>query len=123
MRLYSMLWVGLAIAIPAQAALAAAAPARSANGLLVSTSGLTLYTYDTDKTPGKSECSGPCAAIWPPYVADTGTRVSGKYSVILRGDGARQWAYNAKPLYLYAADQKSGDTTGDGVNDVWHVVH
>lgn len=123
MRLNSILWLALAIALPAQVATAAAAPTRAASGLLVGNTGLTLYTYDSDATPGKSNCSGPCAALWPPYAADATSSPSGDYSVIVRGDGSRQWAFKSKPLYLYAADQKSGDTVGDGVNDVWHVIH
>lgn len=123
MRLYTMLWVGLTIIAPAQGAMAAATPARSAAGLLVGASGLTLYTYDADTTLGKSDCTGPCAALWPPYAADAAANASGDYSVINRADGSHQWAFKAKPLYLYAADQKPGDTVGDGVNDVWHIVH
>lgn len=123
MRLYSMLLVGLTVIVPAQAALAAAAPTRSAAGLLIGASGLTLYTYDSDTTPGKSACTGPCAALWPPYAADAAASVSDDYSVISRADGSYQWAFKAKPLYLYAADKNAGDTVGDGVNDVWHIVH
>jgi predicted lipoprotein with Yx(FWY)xxD motif len=26
------------------------------------------------------------------------------------------------PLYLWVKDEKPGDTTGDGVNSVWHVA-
>jgi predicted lipoprotein with Yx(FWY)xxD motif len=33
-----------------------------------------------------------------------------------------RWAEDAKPLYTYVKDKKPGDTTGDKVKDVWHVV-
>jgi predicted lipoprotein with Yx(FWY)xxD motif len=33
-----------------------------------------------------------------------------------------QWAYKGKPLYFWVKDQKPGDKTGDGFNNVWRVV-
>ena len=37
-------------------------PARMSNGMLVNTSGMTLYTFDRDTAgSGKSACNGPCA--------------------------------------------------------------
>jgi hypothetical protein len=33
-----------------------------------------------------------------------------------RADGAQQVIYNGHPLYLFAGDQKAGDTNGQGVN-------
>jgi predicted lipoprotein with Yx(FWY)xxD motif len=53
--------------------------------------------------------------------ADSG-HASGDWSIVVRDDGSKQWAYTGKPLYLWAKDQKPGDKTGDGVNKVWHVV-
>ena len=47
---------------------------------------------------------------------------SGDWSVITRDDGKKQWAFKGKPLYFWIKDQKPGDTTGDGVNSVWHVA-
>ncbi|MFD2261151.1 hypothetical protein [Chelativorans composti] len=46
----------------------------------------------------------------------------GKFSVIKRKDGTSQWAYNGKPLYLWAGDKKPGETSGDGVGGVWHIA-
>ena len=46
----------------------------------------------------------------------------GGWSVIMRDDGSRQWAYRGKPLYAWIKDQKPGDRTGDGVLHVWHVA-
>jgi predicted lipoprotein with Yx(FWY)xxD motif len=88
---------------------------------LVDTKGMTLYTFDKD-TVGKSACNGPCAQNWPPLMA---TAASGptNWTVISRDDGSKQWAYTGKPLYTWAKDGKPGDTTGDGVNSVWHVAH
>ena len=98
-------------------------PQRNAQGLLVGSTGHTLYTYDPDGSAGASQCNGSCAALWPPYAADPGARARGDYRVITRVDGSRQWAYRGHPLYLYAGDGKPGDTAGNGINGVWHVVH
>ena len=35
------------------------------DGVLVGPNGHTLYTFDNDKTEGKSACNGPCATTWP----------------------------------------------------------
>ncbi len=43
---------------------------------------------------------------------------SGRWSIVARDDGSRQWAYQGKPV----KDQKPGDKSGNGVNKVWHVV-
>ena len=39
-----------------------------------------------------------------------------------RKDGAEQWAFKGMPLYYWAGDSKPGDTNGDGVGGVWHVL-
>jgi predicted lipoprotein with Yx(FWY)xxD motif len=104
-----------------------AAPARLADGVLVGGNGMTLYTFDKDAAGGgKSACNGPCATNWPPLFAIDGaaggTAGGADYSVIMRDDGKKQWAFKGKPLYYWAKDQKSGDRTGDGFNNVWHVA-
>lgn len=99
------------------------APAKMAGGVLVNSAGMTLYTFDKDVAgSGKSACNGPCAALWPPIAADTGATASGDYSIVTRDDGTKQWAYQGKPIYLYAKDEKPGDMTGDNVKNVWHVI-
>jgi predicted lipoprotein with Yx(FWY)xxD motif len=112
----------LVLAAAAYGALAAAqAPARMTDGVLTNTAGMTLYTFDKDEG-GKSMCNGPCAANWPPLMAGADGRTSGDWSVVTRDDGAKQWAYKSKPVYLWAKDQKPGDKTGDGFNNVWRVA-
>jgi predicted lipoprotein with Yx(FWY)xxD motif len=99
----------------------AQAPAKMTDGVLTNTAGMTLYTFDKD-AGGKSMCNGPCAANWPPLMAGADAKASGDWSIVTRDDGAKQWAYKGKPVYLWAKDQKPGDKTGDGFNNVWHVV-
>lgn len=101
----------------------AQAPAKAADGMLTNAAGMTLYTFDKDNAgSGKSACNGPCAANWPPLMAKDGEQASGDYSIVTRDDGGKQWAYKGKPLYLWVKDQKPGDKTGDGVNNVWHIA-
>ena len=47
---------------------------------------------------------------------------AGAYTIVMRDDGARQWAYKGKPVYTYQADQKPGDRAGDNFKDVWHII-
>jgi predicted lipoprotein with Yx(FWY)xxD motif len=99
------------------------APARMSDGVLTNPGGMTLYTFDRDAAgSGKSACNGPCVALWPPLMAGGDAKASGDWSIVTRDDGARQWAYKGKPLYLWSKDQKPGDRTGDGFNSVWHVA-
>jgi len=101
----------------------AQAPAMTSGGMLVGPNGMTLYTFDRDATgSGKSVCNGPCAVNWPPLMASDSDRASGDYSVVMRDDGKKQWALKGKPLYYWIKDSKAGDKTGDGVQNVWHIV-
>lgn len=116
----------MAVALAACSAYAAAqsaAPARLADGILTGQNGMTLYTLDRDAAgSGKSACNGPCAANWPPLYAMDGDSGMGDYSVVVRDDGKKQWAFKGKPLYFWSKDQKPGDRSGDGINDVWHAA-
>ena len=114
----AVLIVGLAVA---GTALAQDAPAKKTGGMMTNNAGMTLYMFDKD-AGGKSACNGPCVGNWPPLMAGSDAKASGDWSVISRDDGSKQWAYKAKPLYLWSKDQKPGDMTGDGFNGTWHVV-
>lgn len=96
--------------------------------ILVDDKGMTLYVYDKD-TVDKSTCTGDCLKNWPALPAKAENEkitadasVTGNLSVIKRDDGAYQVAINGMPLYYYAKDTKAGDTTGQGVGEVWWVV-
>ena len=100
-----------------------AAPAATANGVLATPAGATLYTFDKDAAnSGKSVCNAQCATNWPPLAAQASDTASGDWSIVTRDDGSKQWAYKGWPLYTFAKDAKAGDTTGDGKGNVWHVV-
>ncbi|MDP1668073.1 hypothetical protein [Phaeovulum sp.] len=89
--------------------------------VLADANGMTLYTYDPD-TGGMSACYNNCAVNWPPLIAPAGSAPEGAYGLTTRTDGAMQWTYDGKPLYLWIKDTKPGDVTGDGVGGVWHVI-
>lgn len=102
---------------------AAQMPVKMAGGMLTSAAGMTLYTFDKDMAgAGKSACNGPCAANWPPLMAQGSDQASGDYSIVRREDGTMQWAFKGKPLYQWSKDQKPGDKSGDGFSNMWHVA-
>lgn len=105
------------------ASLSASVPVAVSNGVLTGNNGMTLYTFDKDSTgSGKSVCNGQCAVNWPPLLATDTDKAQGDYSIITRDDGKKQWALKGKPLYFWIKDSKAGDTTGDGVQGVWHTI-
>ena len=123
LRMTALAWaMGMTTTVLAQSAVPGV-PVVVSGGLLTTPQGMTLYVFDKDVADsGKSACNGPCAANWPPLMAAADARASGEYSIVVRDDGARQWAVKGKPLYLWIKDQKPGDATGDGFNQVWHVA-
>lgn len=95
--------------------------------ILTDSEGMTLYIFTGDE-PGTSLCIGQCAVIWPPLTVDNGdvtadNDVPGTFATIEREDGTLQVTYNGRPLYTYANDAAAGDTTGQGVNNVWFVAY
>ena len=94
---------------------------KAADGTLTNATGMTLYVFDKD-AGGKSACNGPCAANWPPLMVVGDAAGSGDWTIVVREDGGKQWAYKGKPLYQWSKDAKPGDKTGDNVNNVWHVA-
>ena len=94
---------------------------KAADGTLTYAAGMTLFVFDKD-AGGKSACNGPCAANWPPLMVVGDATGSGDWTIVVRDDGGKQWAYKGKPLYTWSKDGKAGDKTGDNVNNVWHVA-
>jgi hypothetical protein len=73
---------------------------------------------------------GVLPALITPFTEDsmpagaTGT-LAGKLGTIAAAGGKRQATYNGHPLYLYAGDQKAGDTAGQGLDQFgaeWYVL-
>lgn len=98
-------------------------PTRASDGMLIGPNGKTLYTYAKDgKNTGASECYDQCAVNWPPLPAAATAKPAGDYSIIIRADGMRQWAFKGQPLYYFAKDAKAGDKMGDGLGGNWKIV-
>ncbi len=114
-------------AAPASANLAIQVAQNTTLGkFLADQDGRTLYVFLKD-TKNVSNCSGNCAATWPPLhaqgkpTAQSGVDAS-LLGTIQRQDGSTQVTYNGQPLYYYAADKAMGDTKGQGIGQVWYVV-
>jgi predicted lipoprotein with Yx(FWY)xxD motif len=94
--------------------------------VLADSKGLTLYWYAKD-TKMASACTGSCATAWPPLTgkpeAAMGVRLVGMFGTIKRANGALQATYKGHPLYTYAGDSAPGQTKGNGLGGVWHVLH
>lgn len=94
--------------------------------VLADPDGMTLYAFTNDAN-ATSTCSGTCAEAWPPVLVDPDFIVSpgldsGIFATTQRDDGTYQLVAGKWPLYLYAADAKPGDVTGQGSGDVWFAV-
>jgi predicted lipoprotein with Yx(FWY)xxD motif len=93
--------------------------------ILVDAQGFTLYHFDKD-TGTTVACTAGCTQVWPPLVAPSGSPVAGPgvsgLGSLARPDGIQQVTYSGKTLYRYSGDSKAGDTHGQGIGGVWHVV-
>ena len=121
------------------ASTASSAPASSASAagiktassskgtVLTNAQGDTLYWFALD-TATKSNCTGSCAAYWPPVIgkpsAASGMSLPGKWGTISRS-GQLQATYDGHPLYTYKGDTAPGQVNGNGLNasgGLWWAV-
>jgi predicted lipoprotein with Yx(FWY)xxD motif len=95
--------------------------------VLVGPAGMTLYMFTKDSAD-TSNCYEQCATNWPPLLVDSanavipGVNLLGAFGTTERTDGGIQVTYNGMPLYYWKDDKAIGDTTGQGVGEVWYVV-
>jgi predicted lipoprotein with Yx(FWY)xxD motif len=90
--------------------------------MLVDGKMMTLYTFAKDQ-PGVSNCYDNCAKNWPPLMAAADAKPMGDWTIVMRKDGGRQWAYKGMPLYTWIKDAKAGDATGDGMGQgAWKIA-
>jgi len=119
----SILGVALLAGCSSMSSKAPDTPTRTADGVLIGPTGMTLYTFKRDTAgSGKSACNGPCATLWPALPVAAGAKPMGGYTIVMRDDGKQQWAFNGLPLYYYSKDSKAGDKTGDGFAGNWMVA-
>ena len=88
--------------------------------IFVDNNGMTLYTFDRDTSGDKSTCDGKCTERWKPLTATNDAEAKGDFTVIVRSDGSRMWAYRYRPLYTSQSDQAPGDVYG--FDPHWHVA-
>lgn len=55
---------------------------------------------------------GSCLDLWPAVMATPDAKPVGKWSMIARKDGAKQWAYDGYPIYTSNLDKQPGDVLG-----------
>src|SRR5262245_56018148 len=93
--------------------------------VLTNSKGFVLYWFVPD-TSTKSNCTGSCAAFWPPLKGPvTGSGIKGTFGTITRSDGSKQAKFNGHPLYTYEGDTEPGENSGNGLNingGLWHEV-
>ena len=95
--------------------------------ILVDAEGMTLYGFVPDEETGEPTCYDDCAAAWPPLTVDDGFTVGEglseeDFTTAERTDGGLQLKLGTYPLYYFADDAAPGDTSGQGLNDVWFVI-
>jgi predicted lipoprotein with Yx(FWY)xxD motif len=90
--------------------------------ILADSRGMTLYYFDRDDTGNKSTCDGKCAEKWIPLAASDDATALGDFTVIVRSDNSRMWAYRYRPLYTSRQDTAPGDTNGSDPSNLWHVA-
>jgi hypothetical protein len=71
---------------------------------------LPLYISTADP-PGKSACNEDCAKKWIPVIAEADSKPLGDWTIVVRKDGKRQWAFKNHPVYTHVNDS-SNKTTG-----------
>jgi predicted lipoprotein with Yx(FWY)xxD motif len=53
-----------------------------------------------------------CTELWPPVLAADDAEPVGKWTILERPDGRRQWAFDEQALYLSVRDSRPGDVLG-----------
>lgn len=89
--------------------------------ILADANGLSVYTFDIDD-PGVSNCYNGCAKAWPPVLVESASGLEAPLGVTTRKDGTLQLTVNNQPIYLFVGDKQAGDITGDGLDEVWHLI-
>jgi predicted lipoprotein with Yx(FWY)xxD motif len=90
--------------------------------VLADSRGMTLYYFVRDDSGNKSNCDGKCAEKWIPLAASADAKASGDFTLIVRSDHSRMWAYRYRPLYTFHEDKAPGDTNGLDPSNLWHLA-
>ena len=90
--------------------------------ILTDPKGMTLYTFDRDTSGTKSSCDSKCTERWTPLAAPKDAEAKGDFTVIMRSDGSKMWAYRFRPLYTSPADKAPGDANGNATTLQWRIA-
>ena len=110
---------------------AASPDAATASGklgqIIVDGKGMTAYVWDKDTAnSGVSACTGTCATLWSAITTasatPTVTGITGTVAEITGVSGGKQITINGLPIYTFTKDTKPGDTNGQLVLNIWHVL-
>ena len=90
--------------------------------VLADSNGMTLYYFDRDDSGTKSTCNGKCTEKWIPLKASDDSKPLGDFTVIIRNDKSKMWAYRNRPLYFSHEDKAPGDVNGFDPANLWHIA-
>ena len=90
--------------------------------VLADPKGMTLYYFDRDDSGNKSNCDGKCTERWIPFTAPADAEATGDFTLIVRSDGSKMWAYRYRPLYFSRKDKQPGDVNGYDASNLWHIA-
>jgi predicted lipoprotein with Yx(FWY)xxD motif len=87
---------------------------------------MTLYYFAKDSV-GNSTAGTNVLVNWPifnpiEFIVPSSLNTA-DFGRITRQDGKKQATFRGWPLYYFANDHATGDTLGQGVNDVWFVIN
>ncbi|MFO1426247.1 MAG: hypothetical protein U1F11_04610 [Steroidobacteraceae bacterium] len=90
-----------------------------AGDLIATQDGRTVYAHDVSTrrrrafVPAGACTSDDCVdAEWVPLLAAADARAIGSWTLVVRKDGRRQWAYKGQRVYTNAADRRAGEFKG-----------
>jgi predicted lipoprotein with Yx(FWY)xxD motif len=91
----------------------------SLGAILAGTKNHTVYMFEADKN-GKSNCTGDCAAAWPPVLTNGNPTAapdaqSSALGTTKRDDGKMQVTYAGHPIYYFTKDTDEEDVYGNDV--------
>jgi predicted lipoprotein with Yx(FWY)xxD motif len=90
--------------------------------VLANSDGMTLYYFDRDDSGTTSTCNGKCAEKWVPLKAEDGSKPQGDFTLMVRNDKSKMWAYRNRPLYTSHDDKAAGDVNGFDPANLWHIA-
>ena len=89
--------------------------------VLADARGMTLYSFDADRAGQKPSCVDTCLKTWLPIVAPALANSFDDWSIVVRDNGLRQWAFKGQALYRHVADVAVGELSGSSIKG-WRAV-